>query len=1111
VEFRVLGPLEVFRDGEQLALGGPKQRALLAILLLHANQVVPRGRLLADVWGERAPGSEHSLDVHISRLRKTLNSGGEGNVLIRRSGGYLLCVETSLLDLVRFEQRAEAGERALAEGRPAEAAKLLNEGLGLWRGEPLGELSDEAFARAESGRLRERRLAALEARMDADLALGREAQVAGELESLVDANPFRERFRAQLMLALYRAGRQGEALAVYAETRALLIDELGIEPGGDLRELQRRMLAQDPELLGPARFSRLALAGPGGPGIERSGKQQRIRGRVPLLSAAALLTVVAALSGVLASGTRNPAVGAGMVQAGSVAFIDADTGRLVGDVAAGPSVGFVRSGLGSVWEMEDAGVLLQIDPRTRHLIRSIAVGVAPGDVAVGEGAVWITDTNSQTLLRIDPRYGDVTPIRLPAGGLSAPGVGGGVAVGAGSVWVAQGLSRIARISPVSGRVESSLAVADARGVAFGQGAVWVASADLGTLTKIDPRTGTVVANARIGPWICCVAVGGGYVWAANNDGIWKLSPDGQVLDTISTPSQTGNIFFGDGALWVANDAAGTVMRIDPGTNAVREYRVGHLLTGIGVQGRTVAVSVHPTGSDLLAHLSGPILQVRNHDWFVDTDPAVAAAPGTASQPWEQQLQYATCAPLLGYPDAPAPDGWRLAPQVAAAWPAVSPDGRTYTFRIRPGFRFSPPSDQTVTAATFKYTIERALSPALGPDAPALSVVSDIAGVPAYRAGSSPHISGIRAAKDILTITLVRRAPDFPERIALSYFCPVPTGTPIVANGLQDPIPSAGPYYLSGNLGGTVAVLRRNPNYRGSRPHRLAAIVYREQPQAGEAVAAIEAGHADYVAEPDPALTQPAEVARRFSRPTAGWPRRYFVTPLLATDELAFDTRHGPFADPRLRRAVNYALDRPALAAALGDLVTDDYLPPGMPAPHGQHVYPLGGPDLRRARALAGVRTGRAVLAVCSDPGCTEAGQTIQADLEHIGLHIELRSYAGAIASATTRLGADIVLARVFAPYPDPVAFLKTALGGQFAQDRLDNLTRLDRSQRLAAAGRLEFQLMRGAAPLAAIGTPAIPEFFSARVSCHIFQPLQFGADLANLCLPGRQPPHRQGR
>jgi DNA-binding SARP family transcriptional activator/ABC-type transport system substrate-binding protein/streptogramin lyase len=1112
VEFRLLGPLEVCRDGEQLVLGGPRRRAVLAVLLLHANEVVPRGRLLADVWGERAPGSEHSLDVHISRLRKTLTpDGGEGEVLIRRGGGYLLRIEADSLDLVRFEQQTEAGERALMEGRPAEAARLLSEGLGLWRGEPLAEFSDEAFARAEVGRLRERRLAALEARIDADLALGREARVAGELESLVGADPFRERFRAQLMLALYRAGRQREALAVYAETRTLLIDELGIEPGEDLRELQRKILAQDPGLLRPARSSRLTLPGPGGAGIERRGKRQRTGRRVLLLPTAGLLVAAVLLLGVLAPGSRNPAAGPGVVQAGSVAFIDAGTGRLAGDVTAGSSVGFVRSGLGSVWEMEDAGVLLQIDPRTRHVIRSIAVGVAPGDVAVGEGAVWITDANSQTLLRVDPRYGDTTRIRLPGSGLSQPGVGGGVAVGAGSVWVAQGLSRIVRISPASGRVESSLAVADARSVAFGEGAVWVASSDLGTLTKIDPRTGTVVATARIGPWICCVAVGGGYVWAANNDGIWKLSPDGQIIDTISTLSQTGNISFGDGALWVASDAAGTVMRIDPSTDAVREYRVGHLLTGIGVQGRTVAVSVHPTGSDLLAHLRGPILQVRNHDWFNDTDPAVAAVPGTASQPWEQQLQYATCAPLLGYPDAPAPDGWRLVPEVAAAWPSVSPDGRTYTFRIRPGFRFSPPSDQAVTAATFKYTIERALSPALGPDAPAPSVASDIAGVPAYRAGSSPHISGIRATKDTLTIVLIRRAPDFPERIALSYFCPVPTGTPIVANGLQDPIPSAGPYYLSGNLGGTVAVLKRNPNYRGSRPHRLAAIVYREQPQAGDAAADIEAGHADYVAEPDPALSQPAEVARRFSHAAAGRPRRYFVTPLLATDELAFDTQHGRFADPRLRRAVNYALDRPALAAALGDLVTDHYLPPGMPASRERHVYPLGGPDLRRARALAGARTGPAVLAVCGDPDCVEAGQIIRADLEHIGLHIELRPYAGAIAPATTRPGADIVLARVFAPYPDPVAFLKTALGGRFAQDRLDKLTRLDRSQRFAAASRLEFQLMRGPAPLAALGTPAIPEFFSARVSCHIFQPLQFGTDLASLCLPGRQPSHRQDR
>ena len=822
--------------------------------------------------------------------------------------------------------------------------------------------------------------------------------------------------------------------------------------------------------------------------------------RLALLSAALLVAAAAALAGTLIPGNPNSAAGPGTIQPGSVAFIDAQSGRLVGDVPAGPSVGFVRAGLGSVWEMEDSGVLLQIDPGTRHVTDSIAVGVNPGDVAIGAGAVWITDKNSQTLLRISPQYGEITRIPLPAQGLSRPGVGGGVAIGAGSVWVAQGLSRIVRIDPASGRVESAVSVPDAREVAFGDGAIWVAAGDMGVLTKVDPRTGAIVATARIGPWICCLAVGGGYVWAANNTGIWKLASDGRVLGTISVPSQTANIYFGAGALWVAADVAGTVLRINPRTDTARRYRIGHLLTGIGVQGSTVVVSVHPTGSDLLAHLSGPVLQVHNSTWFIDTDPATAVTPGTPNQPWEQQLQYATCEPLLGYPDAPAPAGWQLVPEAAVAWPAVSPDGRTFTFKIRPGLRFSPPSDQPVTAATFKYTIERALSPALGPDAPAVSVASDIAGVPAYRAGSSDHIGGIRAVGDTLRITLVRPAADFPERIALSYFCPVPIGTPTVPNGLDDPIPSAGPYYLSGNISGDVAVVRRNPNYHGSRPRRLAAIVYREQPQGGQAVADIEAGNADYVADQDPALAPAAAVAREFSQPAAGQPRRYFATPLLATDELAFDTKHGLFADARMRQAVNYALDRPALAAALGDLVAGNYLPPGLPGSLARHVYPLSGPDLARARALAGPHGGHAVLAVCSDPGCTELGQIIQADLARIGIRIQLQRYAGAIGSATTRSGAGIVLAQAVAPYPDPAAFLNTALGGGFGQDSLAKLAGLDRDQRVSAASQLELQLMRGPAPLAAIGTPVIGEFFSARVSCHVFQPLEFGADLGSLCL-----------
>jgi DNA-binding SARP family transcriptional activator len=447
MEFRLLGPLEVCRDGEPIVLAGPKQRAILTILLLNANQVVPRARLLAEVWGERAPGSEHSLDVHISRLRKALAPDGEGNPLIRRDHGYLLCVEEGALDLVRFERRIAAGQQALAEGRPAGAVGLLTDGLGLWRGEPLAEFADQAFAAAELGRLKELRLAALEARIDADLALGRGAAITGDLESLVHANPYRERFRAQLMLALYRAGRQAEALAVYADTRRLLVDELGIEPGEQLRALHGAVLAQDPRLQ-PAGPPWNESAGPGRPRNMPLGRPRRPGWRrLALLSVAGLVAAAATLAGALIPGYPNPAAGPGAIQPGSVAFIDAQSGRLVGDVPAGPSVGFIRAGLSSVWEMEDSGVLLQIDPRTRHVTGSIAVGVSPGDVAVGAGAVWITDKNSQTLLRVSPQYGAITRMPLPAQGLSRPGVGGGVAVGAGSVWVAQGLSRIVRIRP----------------------------------------------------------------------------------------------------------------------------------------------------------------------------------------------------------------------------------------------------------------------------------------------------------------------------------------------------------------------------------------------------------------------------------------------------------------------------------------------------------------------------------------------------------------------------------------------------------------------------------------------------------------------------------------
>jgi DNA-binding SARP family transcriptional activator len=246
VEFRILGPLEVIDDeGRPIRLGGARQRALLAALLLHANEVVLLDRLMDELWGDRPPASgAKALQVAVSQLRKSLGNGA----LQTRSGGYVLHVDEEQLDLGHFGRLRETARSALAAGRAEEAAAALREALGLWRGRALADVAGEEFARGEAERLEELRLVALEERIEADLALGRHAELVAELESLVQRHPLRERLKLQLMLALYRSGRQAEALDVYRETRRLLAEELGIEPGPGLRELERAILRQDPEL-----------------------------------------------------------------------------------------------------------------------------------------------------------------------------------------------------------------------------------------------------------------------------------------------------------------------------------------------------------------------------------------------------------------------------------------------------------------------------------------------------------------------------------------------------------------------------------------------------------------------------------------------------------------------------------------------------------------------------------------------------------------------------------------------------------------------------------------------------------------------------------------------
>src|ERR1700722_13678927 len=243
VEFGVLGPLEVTADGQSVELAGPRTRAVLALLLVCANQVVSSDRLLDELWpGQPADKATDSLQVRLSELRKALRSAGEADRLVTRAPGYLLRVESGELDALRFEQLAAEGDVALAAGGTTAAAHRFAQALGLWRGPALAGLDVVPSARAEAGRLAERRLAALEARAEALLASGRHRDLIAELESLTAAQPLRERFWSLRMLALSRAGRQADALRAYRELRGILVAELAIEPGPELRDLHARIL-----------------------------------------------------------------------------------------------------------------------------------------------------------------------------------------------------------------------------------------------------------------------------------------------------------------------------------------------------------------------------------------------------------------------------------------------------------------------------------------------------------------------------------------------------------------------------------------------------------------------------------------------------------------------------------------------------------------------------------------------------------------------------------------------------------------------------------------------------------------------------------------------------
>lgn len=394
MEFRLLGPLEVADDGRPVPLGGPRARALLALLLVHRNEVVAIDRIVDDLWGERPPKTaEHVVRVYVSQLRKALEpnrSGDAPQVLVTHGNGYVLRVDPTLVDVDRLDALRDKGRRLLEAGESAEAARAFAEAEALWRGQPLQEFAYEGFAQPEIARLDEVRRATLEDRFEAELAAGRDSELVPDLEQLVEANPLRERLRGQLMLALYRSGRQADALEAYQRGRRLLDDELGLAPSKGLRRLETQILQGDPELEGPGVASE--------PPAKTDEPASRNRRMLAVPAIATLLVGAAATVGVLLAATSGhsqsrPPVGSlrvALVVAQRRSMVDESSAALdsiAGLRAAGRELGVatkiyyggsnaiaqaaLKSNFVIVEEtrpVEDIARLAQLFPKTRFLV-----------------------------------------------------------------------------------------------------------------------------------------------------------------------------------------------------------------------------------------------------------------------------------------------------------------------------------------------------------------------------------------------------------------------------------------------------------------------------------------------------------------------------------------------------------------------------------------------------------------------------------------------------------------------------------------------------------------------------------------------------------------------
>ncbi len=851
--------------------------------------------------------------------------------------------------------------------------------------------------------------------------------------------------------------------------------------------------------------------------------------RRPFAIAAAAMAVaaiaVAAAAAIRNSGGRGPATAAEAAgpPANAIVALDPATGRPLSSIAGQTAWAFVTAP-GALYALDpNRQFLTDVDPSTGTVRGRIPIENPHRFLPTVEfGSIWYTTEDGDRVVRVDPVYRRVTKeVRLPHRGLDENlGIPpGGVARVGDEIWVTYGYpTRLARIDPTNDRVVStrlpdgspttSNLVADGRDV-------WVVYDDGSVVARLGP-TGQAEATGKIaGGSAVDAAAAEGYLWVTMDsiNGVWKIGRDASPVKQVPTGSRTWAMTAAGGDLWISNAGSGTVTRLDPRTDATRQVVTGHRPLGVAVSRGRLWVGLDYSAADARKRVAG----VRVVTASIPQE-AFTLDPAAVSDSTSAALGYPAGAGLMQY--RPAADGSaEVVPDLAAGDPVASGDGRRYTFRVRPGMRFSPPSGAPVTAVDVAFSLERMIEQ---DGYCALALFPDIRGARAFADGKASHVSGIAVDGDAITLTLSAPSETLPARLSSPCTHVVPVGTPPAGSGLIEPIPSAGPYYVDTRTFGEQIVLRRNPGYHGPRAAPLDAVILTASGDAERGAALVEAGKADYAIDLDkpssPAFAPDGRLAKAYGGANAcpAAAQRCFARPLgAAVRFLQLDTRSGPFADRDVRRAIVLALDRTALARAGDGDPASRLIGPGVAGYRPEQLVPVRG-DVAAARALMRGRHVTMVLPVARfNDRMVQFANALRTQLAPIGVAVDVRRVDDPFREAARPdTWANALVGGWIPDYPDaenaiypvvsprsPNYAFPTWLDDQPLFDRIDAARATSGEQRVRAWSAIDADIVDGGAFIPLYTESGFAQLFSQRVGCQTFLPLYDGVvDLGSLCL-----------